>query len=61
VRDFLVAEREMELKLLEIESGLRLLGEQETKPTVAMEILAAKPWRGGEKVEVTQRLAISFW
>jgi hypothetical protein len=32
----------MKLKLLVRENGVRLLGEQETKPTMAMELLAAK-------------------
>lgn len=42
VRGFLVVESEIKLKLLVRENGVRVLGEQETKPTIAMELLEAK-------------------
>lgn len=42
MRGFLVVESEIRLKLLVRENGVRVLGEQETKATMAMELLKAK-------------------
>lgn len=42
VRGFLVVESEIKLKLLVRENGVRVLGEEETKPTMAIELLEAK-------------------
>jgi hypothetical protein len=60
VRGFLVVESEMKLKLLVREKGVRVLSEEETKPTMAMELLAAKLRRGAEKIEGTRRVAMVF-
>lgn len=42
MRGFLVVESEIKLKLLVRENGVRVLGEEETKPTMAIELLEAK-------------------
>ena len=42
VRGFLVVESEIKLKLWVRENGVRVLGEEETKPTMAIELLEAK-------------------
>lgn len=42
MRGFLVVESEIKLKLWVRENGVRVLGEEETKPTMAIELLEAK-------------------
>ena len=55
-----MVESEMKLKLLVREKGVRVLSEEETKPTMAMELLAAKLRRVAEKIEGTRGVAMVF-